>query len=68
MVGRRNLPDPSMNNILNVLSIGLQYTLSFKWPDFGLKCRVTITLKVQSLKFKASVLYEIFPFRNRQEL
>ena len=25
------------NNILNVLSIGLQYTLSFKRPDFGLK-------------------------------
>ena len=30
MIGRRNLSDPSMNNILNVLSIGLQYTLSFK--------------------------------------
>ena len=31
IVGRRK------NNILNVLSIGLQYTLSFKRPDFGLK-------------------------------
>ena len=29
----------------NVLSIGLQYTLSFKWPDFGLKYLVTITPK-----------------------
>ena len=53
-VGRRKLPDPSMNNIFNVLSIGLQYTLSFKRPDFGLKCLVTITPKVQSLKFKAN--------------
>ena len=62
MVGRRNLPDPSMNNIFHVLSIDLQYNLSFKWPDFGLKWRVTITPKGQSLKFKARVLYEIFPF------
>ena len=30
MIGGRNLSDPSMNNILNVLSIDLQYTLSFK--------------------------------------
>ena len=62
MVGRKKLPDTSMSNIFNVLSIDLQYTLSFKWPDFGLKCRVTTTPKDQSLKFKASVLYEIFPF------
>ena len=40
----------------------------WKLPDssmnniFGLKCCVTITPKGQSLKFKASVLYEIFPF------
>ena len=59
MVGRRKLPDTSINNIFNTLSIGLQYTLLFKWPDFG---HVTIPLKFQSLKFKASVLYEIFPF------
>ena len=50
MVGRRKLPDSSMNNIVNVLSIGLQYTLSLN------------DLKCQSLKFKASVLYEIFLF------
>ena len=30
MIGRRKLTDLSMNNIFNVLSIGLQYTLSFK--------------------------------------
>ena len=55
IVGRRKLPDPSMNNIVNFLSIALQYALSFKRPDFGLKCLVTITPKVQSLKFKANI-------------
>ena len=30
MVGRKTLPEPSMNNIFNVLSIGLQCTVSFK--------------------------------------
>ena len=54
-VGRRKLPVPSMNNIFNFLSIALQYALSFKRSDFGLKCLVTITQKVQSLKFKANV-------------
>ena len=53
-VGRRKLPVPSMNNIFNFLSIALQCALSFKRPDFGLKCFVTITPKVQSLKFKAN--------------
>ena len=50
IVGRRTLPDLWMSNIFNVLSI-----ISFKRPDFGLKCLVTITPKVQSLKFKANV-------------
>ena len=54
IVGRRKLPDPPMNNISNVLSIALQYIVSFK-PDFGLKYLVTITPKLQSLKFKANV-------------
>ena len=54
-VGRRKLPVPSVNNICNFLSIALQYALSFKPPDFGLKCLVTKTSKVQSLKFKANV-------------
>ena len=36
MVGRRKLPDPSLN--FNALSIGVQYTLSFEWTNFGLKC------------------------------
>ena len=38
MVGRRKLPDPSLNCIFNALSIGVQYTLSFQWTNFGLKC------------------------------
>ena len=38
MVGRRKLPDPSLNRILNVLSIGVQYTLFFQWTNFGRKC------------------------------
>ena len=36
-----------MNNIFIILSIGLEYTLSFKRPDFDLKGPVTITPKVQ---------------------
>ena len=54
-IGRRKLRVPSMNNIFNFLSIALQYALSFKRPDFGLKYLVAITPKVQSLKFKANV-------------
>ena len=38
MVGRRKLPDTSLNRIFNVLSIGVQYTLSFQGTNFGLKC------------------------------
>ena len=38
MVGRRKLPDPSLNRIFNALLIGVQYTLSFQWTNFGLKC------------------------------
>ena len=55
MICRRKLPDLQWITFFNVLSIRLQYTISFKWPDFGLKCLVTITQKGQSLKFKASV-------------
>ena len=33
--GRRKLPDASMNNIFNVLWIGLQYSVSFKQLDFA---------------------------------
>ena len=46
MVSRRKLPDLSLNNIFSILLIGLQYTLSFKLLDFGLKCRITIMPKV----------------------
>ena len=38
MVGRRKLSGPSLNHTFNALSIGVQHTLSFQWPDFGLKC------------------------------
>ena len=38
MVGRRRLPDPSLNRIFNALSIGVQYTLSFWWTNFDQKC------------------------------
>ena len=40
MVGRRKLADPSLNRIFNALSIGVQYTLSFQWTNFGLKCLI----------------------------
>ena len=30
MVGRRKLPDPSLNHIFNALSIGVQYTVSYQ--------------------------------------
>ena len=42
MVGRRKLPDPSFNHIFNSLSIGVQYTLSFQWTNFGLKCLLVV--------------------------
>ena len=54
-IGRRKPSDPSMNNIFNVLSIGLQNSFSFRWPDFDLKCLVTMTEKGHSLKFKAII-------------
>ena len=38
MVGRRKRPDALLNRIFNALSIGVQYTLSFQWTNFGLKC------------------------------
>ena len=37
MVGRGKLLDPLLNHIFNALSIGVQYTLSFQWTNFGLK-------------------------------
>ena len=38
MVGRRKLSGPSLNHTFNALSIGVEHTLSFQWPEFGLKC------------------------------
>ena len=38
MVGRRKMPDPSLNCIFNALSPGLQYTLSLQWTNSDLKC------------------------------
>ena len=50
MVGRRKLHDPSLNRIFNALSIGVQYTLSFQWTNFGLKCLVEVR-KLRLLHF-----------------
>ena len=38
MVEPRKLSDSSLNRIFNALSIGVQYTFSFQWTNFGLKC------------------------------
>ena len=45
MVCRRKLPNPSLNHILNDISIGVQYMLSFQLTKFGLKCLVLRTAK-----------------------
>ena len=55
MVNSRKLPDPSLGNIFNLLLIGLQCTFSFERSDFGLKYLVTVMLRGQPPKFKASV-------------
>ena len=55
MVSHRKLPDPSLDNIFNLLSIGFRYTLSFEWSDLALKYLVTVMLKGQPPKFKAGV-------------
>ena len=55
MVSRRKLPDPSLGNVFNHLSIGLRYTLSFEWSDIGLTYLATVMLKGQPPKFKGSV-------------
>ena len=54
IVSRRKLPDTSMKKKFNVLSISLQYTLSFKWPDFALKCLATIKFKTSVWNFSIS--------------
>ena len=56
MVSRRKLPDPLLDNVFNLLSIGSRYAFSFEWSDFGLKYFVTVMLKGQPPKFKASGL------------
>ena len=55
MVSRRKLPEPSLSNVFNLLSIGLRYTLLFEWSDFSLKYLFTVMLKGQLPKFKARV-------------
>ena len=55
MVIRRKLPDPSLGNVLTLLSIGWRCTISFKWSDFGLKYLVIVILKGPPPKFKAIV-------------
>ena len=55
LISRRKLPDPLLGNVFNLLLIGLWYTLSFYWSDFGLKYLTTVMLKGQPPTFKASV-------------
>ena len=55
VVGCRKPPNSSLGNFFNLLSIGLRYTLSFEWPDFGLKHLLTVMLKDQPPKFKVSI-------------
>ena len=55
MVSSRKLPNPSLGNVFNLLLIGLQCILSFERSDFGLKYLVTVMLRGQPPKFKASV-------------
>ena len=50
-VGHRMLPDHSLNRIFNAVSIGVKYTLSFKWTNFGQKCLVEETLRIVSNNF-----------------
>ena len=38
MVSHRKLPNPLLKQIFNALSIGVQYTVSFQWTNFGLSC------------------------------
>ena len=61
MVSHRKLPDPSLDNAFNLLSIGFRYTLSFEWSDLGLKYLVTVILKGLSHQ-NSRLVYEIFPF------
>ena len=53
LVVERNL----FKNFFNILSIGSEYIVSFKWPDFGLMCLGRIMPKCQSPKVKGSVLF-----------
>ena len=55
LIGRRKLANPFLSNVFNLLPICLRYTLSFEWPDFGLKYLVTVTPKGQPATLKISV-------------
>ena len=63
MTGRRKMPDPSLNHIFNALSIGIQYTFSFQWTNFGLKCLLLplenfrLLLLINDLFYKKHVNY-----------
>ena len=48
-------PNPHWVTFLNLLSIGLRYTLLFEWSDFSLKYLFTVMIKGQLPKFKARV-------------
>ena len=55
MGSRGKLPDPLLGNVFNLLSIDLRYILSFERPNFDLNYLVTVMIKGQPPKFKASV-------------
>ena len=63
MVGRRKLPNPSLNRIFNALSIGVQYTLSFQLTNFGMKCLVL--LQKTRFKIKISFYFEYVGFKTK---
>ena len=63
MVDRRKLPSPTLKHIFNALSIGVQYTLSFQWTNFGLKCLLMLLRHLYTPTIRISWFYVcIFSF------
>ena len=60
MVGRRKLSDPSFNRIFNVLSSGVQYTISFQSTNFGRKCLITQRCHIKKNVNKLKVSWRKF--------
>ena len=57
LIGRRKLPNPFLRNVFNLLPICLRYTLSFEWPDFGLKYSLQLLQKFSQQHWR--LVYEI---------